>query len=355
MPLGQCVPGSGPLFGDPAQHAYTAAWPPCHPACLGNMLVCGGSLATALSARAEHLIANSVATGTQRTYAPGWRAFLEFMGRMRRDAHHPDQNDVLLFAAAMSHSVSASTLRVYLAAIKYHLLRMGGPVGVTSSNRVTALLKGLERERASLPRHPSARPQRQAITVHQLKALRQFLDRTLYSPADRLMLWAALTTAFHGLLRVSEYTSPSPHGPGGLKTLRCEHLRLAQQEASLQLQRTKTSQLTTGGEVALHRYADPALCPVRALQAYVRSSKWSNDKQPLFKFQDGRQLTPNDINAVPLKVLGPSISSHSLRAGGATHMADRGAPEYALMAAGRWSSGAYRTYIRRPAGMPQHY
>ena len=311
------------------------------------------SLATALSARAEHLIANSVATGTQRTYAPGWRAFLEFMGRMRRDAHHPDQNDVMLFAAAMSHSVSASTLRVYLAAVKYHLLRMGGPVGVTSSSRITALLKGLER--ASLPRHPSARPQRQAITVHQLKALRQFLDLSLYSPADRLMLWAALTTAFHGLLRVSEYTSLSPHGLGGFKTLRCEHLQLAQQEASPQLQRTKTSQLTTGGEVALHRYTDPAPCSVRALQAYVRSSKWSNDKQPLFKFQDGRHLTPNDINAVLHKVLGPSISSHSLRAGGATHTADRGAPEYALMAAGRWSSGAYRACIRRPAGMPQHY
>ncbi|XP_065180494.1 uncharacterized protein LOC135811226 isoform X2 [Sycon ciliatum] len=282
-----------------------------------------GLLAAALSARAEHLIANSVATGTQRTYAPGWRSFLEFRGRMRRDTHHPDQNDVLLFAAAMSHSVRASTLRVYLAAIKYHLLRMGGPVGVTSSSRITALLMGLERERASLPRHPSARPQRQAITVHQLKALRQFLNRSLYSPADRLMLWAALTTAFHGLLLcVSEYTSLSPHGPGGLKTLRHEHLRLAQQEASLQLQRTKTSQLATGGEVALNRYADPALCPVRALQAYVRSSKWSNDKQPLFKFQDGRHLKPNDINAVLHKVLGPSISSHSLRVGGATHMAD---------------------------------
>ena len=177
---------------------------------------------------------------------------------------------------------------------------MGVPVGVTSSSRITPLLKGLETERASLPRHPSARPQRQAITVHQLMALRQFLDLSLYSPADRLMLWAALTTAFHGLLRVSEYTSLSPHGPGGLKTL--------------QLQSTKTSQLTTGGEVALHRYADPALCPVRALQAYVRSSKWSNDKQPLFKFQDGCHHTPDDINAVLHKVLGPSISSHSLRA-----------------------------------------
>ena len=255
---------------------------------------------------------------------------------MRRDAHHPDQNDVMLFAAAISHSVSASTLRVYLAAVKYHLLRMGGPVGVTSSSRITALLKGLERERASLPRHPSARPQRQAITVHQLKALRQFLDLSLYSPADRLMLWAALTTAFHGLLRVSEFTSLSPHGLGGFKTLRREHLQLAQQEASLQLQRTKTPQLTAGGEVALHRYADPALCPVRALQAYVRSSKWSNGKQPLFKFQDARHLTPNDINAVLHKCC-PSISGHSLCAGGATHTADRGAPEYALTAAGRWS------------------
>ena len=151
--------------------------------CVACACVCVllGSLAADLSAQAEHLIANLVATGTQRKYAPGCNAFLEFMGCMCRGVHHPDQNDVLLFAAAMSHTASASTLRVYLAAVKYHLLRMGGPVGVTSSNRITALLKGLERERVPLPRHPSARPQRQAITVHQLKALRHLLDLSLYS------------------------------------------------------------------------------------------------------------------------------------------------------------------------------
>ncbi|XP_065175550.1 uncharacterized protein LOC135805446 isoform X2 [Sycon ciliatum] len=314
-----------------------------------------GSPAAALSARAEQLISNSVAAATQHTYAPGWHAFRKFMQQIHRDPLSPRHDDILLFAASMSHSVSAGTLKVYLAAVRYNLLCRGGPVEVLPSSRLTALVKGLERERASLPRHATAQPRRQAITAAQLKALHLFLQRSAYSPGDTLMLWAALTTAFHGLLRVSEYTSPSPAGSGTLKTLRRAHLVLSQATASLRLQRTKTSQLTSGGEVVLHRHADPQICPVLALEAYVRSCAWGSDEQPLFKFGNGRWLTPNDINVVLRRVLGPSYSSHSLRAGGATHMANQGAPEYALMAAGRWSSGAYRTYVRRPAGMPRRY
>jgi len=41
------------------------------------------------------------------------------------------------------------------------------------------------------------------------------------------------------------------------------------------------------------------------------------------------------------------VSGHSLRAGGATMLAERGAAPHIIQAAGRWSSDAFQTYVRK--------
>ncbi|KAI0055192.1 hypothetical protein BV25DRAFT_1773520, partial [Artomyces pyxidatus] len=47
------------------------------------------------------------------------------------------------------------------------------------------------------------------------------------------------------------------------------------------------------------------------------------------------------------RFLPTSFAGHSLRAGGATHFASEGWPDDRIQALGRWSSEAFRIYIRK--------
>ena len=64
--------------------------------------------------------------------------------------------------------------------------------------------------------------------------------------------------------------------------------------------------------------------------------------------------TPGEHRALPWRrAARPNAVSRSLHSGGATLIANCSATGYALQATGHWTSGAYRLYVHRPAGIPQ--
>jgi hypothetical protein len=64
-----------------------------------------------------------------------------------------------------------------------------------------------------------------------------------------------------------------------------------------------------------------------------------------------RLISQSDISTLHNQVLRAffpdSISGHSLRAGGATSLAASGVPFDRIRAMGRWSSDAFRIYVRK--------
>ena len=65
------------------------------------------------------------------------------------------------------------------------------------------------------------------------------------------------------------------------------------------------------------------ICPVRWLRAYLQSRRGSYG--PLFRFHSGRFLIRNDIVKLIKSSLGEiNLNTHSLRAGGATNLANLG-------------------------------
>ena len=73
---------------------------------------------------------------------------------------------------------------------------------------------------------------------------------------------------------------------------------------------------------------------------------------PLFRWRSGKPLLYKDV-AVTVKNLMQRIgecpvrySTHSLRIGGATALADAGCPDVIIQTMGRWSSTCYRLYCR---------
>ena len=77
---------------------------------------------------------------------------------------------------------------------------------------------------------------------------------------------------------------------------------------------------------------------------------WPRRRLAFFMHRGGRALTASEVNDLLRTALpGQGISSHSLRIGGATTASKRGISDHALKAAGRWSSEAFRSYIRHNA------
>jgi len=207
-------------------------------------------------------------------------------------------------------------------------------------------------------------------------------DPALAAPLEALrpstLLSAAITTAFFGCLRVSEYT--------GTK-LRCKDVRLSQAallllreivpiapverrgvlmaalatstrgvSISLTLRRTKASP-TAPVEVILWPGV-PGACPVTELLVYMamrrRAGARCSGKHPFFSTSlcspISRAVIARALQDLA-SVAGWSASErsrlgpHSLRGGGATAASRGGASERAVKALGRWRSSAVRGYV----------
>ena len=92
-----------------------------------------------------------------------------------------------------------------------------------------------------------------------------------------------------------------------------------------------------------------AFCPVAAVVAYIQAHPWRSG--PLFVLSDGSFLTRAHIQVV-LRDNFPfarpeTIGTHSFRiGGGATVLCCLGVPAFTIQILGRWSSGAFRRYLR---------
>jgi integrase len=100
------------------------------------------------------------------------------------------------------------------------------------------------------------------------------------------------------------------------------------------------------------------LCPVAALKKYIALSTPDTYRQdlPLFRQESGanyykslfnkhlRSLLQSDINYAQ----GDKITTHSFRAGIASHMEQWGFSSSDIQGWGRWSSSAYKRYCRLP-------
>ena len=114
---------------------------------------------------------------------------------------------------------------------------------------------------------------------------------------------------------------------------------------------------TIGNGVVLEIFANGTFfCPVNALRKYLKTCPIKLDKgKPLFRTETGANFIGRDFNK-ELAFLADDITvgtkgvirSHSFRSGLATEMGLAGFSDEEIMAAGRWSSDAFRAYCKLP-------
>ena len=166
----------------------------------------------------------------------------------------------------------------------------------------------------------------------------------------------AILVGFSAMLRVSEYTSASMSSFVYGSTLKRCDIVVHDRFIRLDLHHTKTDVMNQGQFVYIYNHPGP-FSAYSIFLKYLRDTAHRPAGSPVFMMdavdaRPQRYITRHIINAC-LKMKGAAmgmdvtyLSSHSLRIGGATALADAGVPDRDIQFAGRWRSDTFLRYIR---------
>ena len=294
-----------------------------------------------------------LAPSTKKTYHAGIAKFNQFCITYNITAPLPASQFILcgFITYLAEHNLSYATIKTYLSAVRYLHLCNGMPdPRALPTPRLDLVSRGI---RCAKALQESSRP-RLPITPPILRQIRALWSRSADS-FDTIMLWAASTLCFFGFFRVGEITSPSDRGFNPQHHLSFCDVAVDNLSApsvlQVHLKQSKTDQFRRGIDVYIGKTGDD-LCPVAAVLAYLAARRGSPGA--LFRFQDGRLLTPMRFTEKlreALEALGlqsEHYAGHSFRIGAATTAAERGLEDSLIKALGRWESTAYLLYVRTP-------
>ena len=228
-----------------------------------------------------------------------------------------------------------------MAAIKHYATIKGHHTDFQSFPRLHLLIRGIKRTQGSL----HSLPPRQPITPNTLKIIHDNLFKSTRRYEDKVMLWAAMTTAFFGFLRVSEYTSTHKTKYDHTTTLLYSDIHIQGDIAHITIKASKTDPFRQGITIRLAANGS-FICPLLALRKLLYYHPTHTG--PLFTYHSKKYLTRKDINKLLISTTNgaASITSHSLRIGAASTAAAMGCPKWLIKTMGRWTSDCFRKYVR---------
>lgn len=281
---------------------------------------------------------------TLKAYDGGIRKFEEFAILHSITIQWPPElESVTSFIAYLSmKKYSPATTRLYVAGIGYKCKSLGVH-DITQHFLVKKMLLGMDR---LYKKADSRLP----ITPILLEKIFRTLGAVCVSFYEACMYRAAFALAYFGFLRVGEVVADSSSSQ--LHSLRFEDvLAISKSVLNIRIRHSKADQEGDGYVLELPSVPSE-ICPVRNLQIYLRMR--SSKSGLLFCHFGGLPLTRYQFCAVlqkTLKIHGldrDKYTSHSFRIGAASTASARGVDEESIRKMGRWSSTAYKGYIRIP-------
>ncbi|CAD7068778.1 unnamed protein product [Tilletia caries] len=218
--------------------------------------------------------------------------------------------------------------------------------------------------RGVLNLQPDPRPPREPMTVEWLDTLTRAAK-----PGDPLELAviAAAATGFWGLCRLGELVTSSDKEQRQYNITRAHVVQSVTFGAvptfTLKLPRTKTMPT---GETVVIAHQNETCDPVRLLSQHLELSPCVNQKAeaktPLFAYRGTGKLIPlsrtkflSTVGAMAKRAGINGLHGHSMRIGGCTTLLTGGVPPERVMLHGRWSSDAFKRYIREHAAVMTPY
>lgn len=222
-----------------------------------------------LDADISHYLNLSIAASTEQTYSSAEKRFLDFcsLSRPTSGTCLPANEDTLIkYAAFLARSIKYSSIKGYLAAVRHFHIRRGFELDLNKCLRLQLVCRGIKRSQGT-----NQTRIRLPITIKHLRLFHSLLAISYTSNYDSVMIWAAMTLAFFGFLRLGELTcnskfSPETHiSPEDVTFLPSwenpDHL-------SVHIKISKTDSFRSGQTILIGKTHQP-VCPVQAMKAYL--------------------------------------------------------------------------------------
>ena len=171
------------------------------------------------------------------------------------------------FVAFLAKSIKYSSIKTYLAAVRHYHIRHGFQLNLHKMLRLQLVLRGIKRS------HGDNIRVRLPITIHHLQLFRMLLGITNTQSFDSLMIWAAMTLAFFGFLRLGELTCNCKFNPNIHLTR--DSILFAPRSGTkgpefmtVHIKESKTDPFRLGHTITVGA-TNSDICPVKALQNYL--------------------------------------------------------------------------------------
>ena len=225
-----------------------------HPSAEDTPTPCPTFLYPLCGAHIQQLTTLAVAESTSKSYARGWCMFERFAEQYHVNMNSIKEHNLLEFISFLSLSgFAASTVQLYLTAVRHHL-KLQGRNSFKDSFVIKMVVKGVS-SRYSVP------DIRLPINIGLLHDMWNILPIVVRNPYMVKLYRSMFTLAYHGLLRPGEVTY-TPHA------IKVEHVYFVYENVHLYLHSSKAKTGPFPQRVVVA--PQPGICPVTDLHTYLQ-------------------------------------------------------------------------------------
>ncbi|KAF5383038.1 hypothetical protein D9615_004923 [Tricholomella constricta] len=294
---------------------------------------------------ALHLQVNAIEKSTALGYATGARDYINFClgAKLPLD---PTPLTLSRYIAFTSRHIASGPK--YLSGVRHYLRDVFPDFDANRSHPlVQATIRGSKKIRAD--------PVRRKLPLRVVHLVSFLQTARISGSYDDFLFAVILSCCFYGCHRSGELIQRNGKGLfDWRKVIRRSSLTFAGGRAQYHLPYHKSDPFYRGTEILFT--AQESADPVSLLREYAtRRDRIHGSRPALFLREDGSHPTRSWFDRRFFALLGRDFGGHSPRAGGATFYASLGLSEDVIQALGRWSSAAWKIYIRdNPTADPQY-
>ena len=286
-------------------------------------------------------LGNSIDKSTRLTYNSALNSYISFVTAHELPVN-PTEDTLSFFTVYMCNHISPKSVNSYLSGIVQQL--EGDFPGVRAARNSRLVAKTLA---GCMRMHGQATKRKDALTLEDLDIVIKHYEHSTKHD-DRLFV-AMLVTGFFALMRLGELTFSDDEKLHNWKKIirRSSVLIHGSSHYEFLLPAHKADKFFEGNKTVV-RAQQYRHNPLLHFQSYLNSRDHLHSlASPLWITEAGHIPTRSFFMTRLRFFFSAKIGGQSMRAGGATSLAEHGVSPSLIQAMGRWSSSAFLVYIRK--------
>jgi hypothetical protein len=285
-------------------------------------------------------LGQAIDVGTWNNYGSALNSYLSFV-RLHNLPVEPTADTLSLYTVYMCHHIKPDSVDTYLSGICQQLEPYFSHVRDARRGRlVHRTLEGCKRLRGTLT------VRKRALTIADLNAVCSSYNDT--SSYNDLLFYTQLCVGFFALMRLGELTFPDNIAlRDPRKVTKRSSVHIFATSFQFFLPGHKADRFFEGNTIIIRE--NPLPCnPMRLFRLYVTlRDQHFPLSSPLWLTAEGNVPTRGFFIRRLRMWFDKDVAGQSMRAGGATSLAENGVAPHIIQGIGRWASPAWQVYIRK--------